>query len=251
MKFTEYISSMSTDQVEENVIKNVLVLGPKSKNGRKYTKKCMKDAVGLYENAKVFVNHAEGPRNAEDRFGNLKNLSIADDGIRGDLEFLGTHPLADRVKEDVEKNLSCYGLSHVVDGRAKKTQEGVTVHSIDTVYSCDIVAQPATTTNLMEEIEMEDVEKVEEEITEATQVAEIMAEEIDNKEKLVKITEVLGEPKEEVASDVDEVAQLREELESLKKSIENNTYIRPKAPALMAEEEIDIKKIGAEIRGEL
>jgi len=254
MKITEYIDNMQTDQVEENVIKNVLVLGPKSKNGRKYTKKCMKDAVGLYENAKVFVNHSEGPRNAEDRFGNLQNLHISDEGIRGDLQFLGTHPLADRVKEDVSKNLSCYGLSHVVDGRAKKTQEGITVHEISDVLSVDIVAQPATTVNLLEEIEV-DEEKVE--VTEAEQVAEIMAEEIENTEKLNKITEILGvqeevveEPVSDVEEQVDELKELKEELEQLKKSIETNTYIKPKAPVIQ-EQVVDLKAIGASIRGDI
>lgn len=151
----------STGQtLEDGVIKNVKVLGFKSKNKREYTKEAMAQAVKLYEQASIFVDHAtEGTkgRKAEDCFGRLENVIMAEDGLRGDLMYLTTHPMAARVNEDIRRDLKNFGLSHNIDGIAKRNAEGTLVVSrIDKVKSVDLVTGSATCTSLMESIQEED-----------------------------------------------------------------------------------------------
>jgi len=134
--------------VSDGIIRNVHILGFKSKNNREYEQTALAEAVPLYENAPVYVDHdPDKPRKAEDRFGILKNVRLAEDGIRGDLIYLTTHPMAQRITEDLQKNLRMFGLSHHADGLVNNGK----VKKILTVHSVDLVSGAATTQGLLEQ----------------------------------------------------------------------------------------------------
>ena len=161
MKLREFTQTDKAT-IESGLIKDVRILGQKSRNGREYSAGAISGAVKLYENAPVFINHADGKRSADDRFGLVKNVRIATDGLRGDLEFLATHPMAARVTEDVTRDMRLFGLSHDVDGTAKRTASGsLLVESIDKVNSVDLVTGAATVTSLREQFEGDDAETTE------------------------------------------------------------------------------------------
>lgn len=147
------------------VIENVKVLGFKSRNnhglqeaenGTEYTRECCERAVPLYEGADVLVDHATRrteARGSADIFGQLRNVRLAEDGIRADLHFLKSHPLAERVCEDVERSLGVYGLSHDASAgreRFDRQNKRLVIESIAAVRSVDLVRKPATNRNLWE-----------------------------------------------------------------------------------------------------
>lgn len=150
---------------EKGVIYGVKVLGRFSPNchgikgvteGTEYTPAAFKQAAPLYENAKIYTNHPDRRKPDADRdvaepFGKLMNCVAEADGIRADLHYLKTHPMAERVVEDVERMLGVFGLSHNADAGATRVANGkFIVEEIATVYSVDLVDRPATNKNLWE-----------------------------------------------------------------------------------------------------
>jgi len=135
---------------ENGVIRHVKILGTKSKNGRSYSKAAVHNASGIYEGMAVNINHLrdepESERKCEDGFGQLKNILVENDELYGDLIFLKTHPIADRVCEAAERMPEAFGLSHNATG----TMNGSVVESIDHVFSVDLVRYPATVNSLFE-----------------------------------------------------------------------------------------------------
>lgn len=150
---------------QNGVIRNVKILGPKSRNRRTYTEACIKDAVsrGLYEGVPVYCNHALGrdgkpdpyaPRTIEERFGTVRNVRMAGDSARGDLFFDRKHPMAGSVCEHAERGaeLGRYGLSHNSDAEGERHRDGSqTVHRLVEVRTVDVVDCPATTDNFLEQ----------------------------------------------------------------------------------------------------
>jgi len=143
---------------EAGVIRGVKLLGPSSSNGRDYPKETMARAVGLYEGAKVNVDHPEGsaatPRRYGDRLGALKNVRVGrgSDGLFGDLHFNPKHALAEQLIWDAEHAPENVGLSHNIKGKTTRGRNGrVVVEEIQRVNSVDLVADPATTRGLFED----------------------------------------------------------------------------------------------------
>ncbi len=180
---------------KDGIIENVKILGFTSKNNRTYTPTAIKNAVNLYEGVQVYFDHASttSGRLVKDRFGKLKNVRYTDDGLRGDLEYLTSHPCTAMVLEDLTRKTGYFGLSHVADGNYKRNKEGVqVVESIEKVLEVDLVSNPATTNSLTEQT-----------ITEEA-VKEVVAPDY------TKLTE-------QVNSLVEQVATLKAELQEVKK----------------------------------
>lgn len=135
---------------ENGVIRNVKILGTVSRNGRTYIPEALKAAVPKYEKKVVNINHmredSESNRQVQDGFGRLENVVVKNDELFGDLQFLKSHPIAERVCEAAERMPEQFGLSHNAQG----TMEGKKVVSIDHVYSVDLVRYPATVNSLFE-----------------------------------------------------------------------------------------------------
>ena len=140
-------------EADAPVVRGVKVLGTDSKNNREYPKEVMERALKLYDGAPVNIDHqADGkPRKYEDRFGRIVNPRMESDGIYADLIYNPQHPLAESFTWWAKHDPKNVGLSHNAQAKTSMTTEGVEViDEIVRVDSVDLVAEPATTTGLLE-----------------------------------------------------------------------------------------------------
>ncbi|MHB1038012.1 MAG: hypothetical protein ACYC0Y_25585 [Pirellulales bacterium] len=139
---------------EAGVIRGVKVIGLKSRNGRRYSAAALAKAVGMYEGIGVNVDHTKpgsGVRGLRDRIGRLANVTqTGDGGLRGDLHYLKSHPLAGLVVEAATRMPESMGLSHDAEGRTRVENGETVVEEITRVRSVDLVSDPATTKSLFE-----------------------------------------------------------------------------------------------------
>lgn len=150
---------------EAGVIKGVKIVGTVSRNkresrkGRRYTRHCLESAQRLYEGLKVRSNHpskaaqATGEeRKNEDVLGQLRNVRVGHDGLYGDLHYLKSHPLAERLCEAAERMPTAFGLSHdVARWKGDFDQSGTyVIEEIYQVDGVDLVDSPGTTSGLFE-----------------------------------------------------------------------------------------------------
>jgi hypothetical protein len=138
------------------VIRGVKLLGLTSRNGRRYQQSALAEAVGLYEGAKVNINHPKGhplsPRDYQDRLGVISGVRLrAGEGLFGDLRFNPKHALSEQLMWDAEHAPANVGLSHNVLARTSRQGDETVVEAITKVQSIDLVADPATTRGLFEQ----------------------------------------------------------------------------------------------------
>jgi hypothetical protein len=140
---------------ERGLIRNVKILGNRSRNGGAYSANAMATAKPLYEGVRVNIDHPDRSTPDQERtfgdwFGVLKNVRLAKDGLYGDLSYLKSHPLAGQVCEAAERFPDSFGLSHNAQV-TEAAHEGQTVYeAIHRVRSVDIVCKPATTRGIFE-----------------------------------------------------------------------------------------------------
>jgi hypothetical protein len=152
-RIEEFVDSRgSTLAVEEGVIRGVKILGLESKNGRSYSPQALQQAAPLYEGAKSNANHADGPRAYEDRMGVIRGVTLRPDGLFADFHFNPHHRLAEQLKWDAEHAPENVGFSHVVEARMNRQNGKPVVEAITRVVCVDLVADPATTNGLFEQV---------------------------------------------------------------------------------------------------
>ncbi len=137
------------------VIRGVKLLGLSSRNSRRYREDALIGAVGLYEGAKVNINHPKGhplsPRDYQDRLGVVRGVEFrTGEGLFGDLHFNPKHALSEQLVWDAEHAPQNVGMSHNVLARTKRHGDETVVEAITKVQSIDLVADPATTDGLFE-----------------------------------------------------------------------------------------------------
>lgn len=147
-------ANISVDR-ENHVIKGVKVIGLHSQWGYDYTPQALREAIGLYEGIRVNIDHhrpksREDVRKFGDRFGRLKNIREAADGLYGDLQYLESHPLSAMAIEAAETMPDTIGLSHDADGTMSKVNGRATVTKIKRVRSVDLCYSTATGKGLFE-----------------------------------------------------------------------------------------------------
>lgn len=146
-------SSLRPDR-ESGVIRGVKILGTESRNGRTYLPDALAQAISLYENAKVNVNHPRGApgaaRDYQDRIGTIRNVTARPDGLFADFHFNPKHQLAEQLAWDSEHAPENVGFSHNVEARTARRGDRTVVEAITRVQSVDLVADPATTRGLFE-----------------------------------------------------------------------------------------------------
>ena len=138
------------------VIRGVKLLGLRSQNGRRYRENALAEAVGLYEGAKVNINHPKGhplsPRDYQDRLGVIRGVEFRpEQGLFGDLHFNPKHALSEQLVWDAEHAPQNVGMSHNVLARTTRQGDETVVEAITKVQSIDLVADPATTSGLFEQ----------------------------------------------------------------------------------------------------
>ena len=144
------------------VIRGVKLLGLNSRNGRRYREDALNDAIGLYEGAKVNINHPKGhplsPRDYQDRLGVVRGVEFrSGEGLFGDLHFNPKHSLSEQLVWDAEHAPQNVGMSHNVLARTKRDGDETVVEAITKVQSIDLVADPATTSGLYEQADADSV----------------------------------------------------------------------------------------------
>jgi hypothetical protein len=147
----EILQEATADR-EAHLVRNVVLLGPQSKNGYRYSAEAMRQAVPLYENRPIFLDHADegsGPtrRKLRDFAGQIHEPRWEGERLRGDLRLLGPHTTW--LFDLIEASPKDVGMSHVVLGR--RGADGLCVEHIERVISVDIVAFPATTSSFRED----------------------------------------------------------------------------------------------------
>lgn len=158
----------ATESVAPGVLKGVKVCGFTSSNKRRYERAGLEKARQLYEGAAVHIDHPMDERGkvsparqrtAESKFGRLENVRVGPDGVRADLRYLTSHPMAARVAEAAGSMPDAFGLSHNIDYTGRTEKDGtLIVESIDKVRSIDLVPNPATTKSLFESHEARPVQ---------------------------------------------------------------------------------------------
>jgi len=226
--------------VNAGLIKNVKLVGFNSKNNRVYSRKCLEDALKLYEGAPVNANHVDSDKEVSiyDRLGKIQNVKMTDDGVFGDFHFLKSHPMAERVLEAADKMPELFGFSHRAQGTVKSNKSGPEeVSKINNVLSVDLVSDPATTRSLHEAIsnkgdnKMDDKEKevekdnmqeeyddMKKKMSDMKDVCE--AEDMSPEDKLKKLHDLLGVDMDE---EDDEEKDDEEKSDEKKESVKNNT----------------------------
>jgi hypothetical protein len=148
------LSSIKQESGGAPIIPGVKVLGVESKNGRRYPLEVMEKSLQKYEGAIVNIDHPAGsePRKYEDRFGRLTNCRLESDGIYADLSYNPKHPLAEGFEWWVKNDPKAIGLSHNAQAKTKMNEQDniEEIEEIVQVDSVDLVAEPATTSGLME-----------------------------------------------------------------------------------------------------
>jgi hypothetical protein len=148
---------------DAGVVRGVKVLGPESRNGRRYLDDAIRRAAPLYEGAKVYADHPDKPtrdRKVADYLGRLRNVRYCEGCLYADLQVMRSHPLAEQLFEAAESQPFAFGLSHVVDGIVQRRGSEQIVSEIRRVKSVDLVADPATTNGLYEGADMARPKKV-------------------------------------------------------------------------------------------
>jgi hypothetical protein len=133
---------------EAGVIRGLKVCGLESRNGRKYPLETLREALALYSNVPCNINH--GNPEVNDRLGRWVNPRLEADGIYADLEYLKSHPMAERIIEAAERMPNVLGFSHNAEGDGEFFEGVWVVKKITEVRSVDLVADPATTNGLFE-----------------------------------------------------------------------------------------------------
>lgn len=137
------------------LVKNVALTGQRSKNGYEYKLEALRNAVPLYADKPVFLDHANQvtrptERSARDLIGSVVNVRFEQNRIKGDIQVVDTD--AGRTFWALaESNHPSVGMSHVV--LAQRSADRKMVEKIHEVVSVDAVVFPATNSNLSESVE--------------------------------------------------------------------------------------------------
>lgn len=136
------------------VFREVAVLRPESKNRRRYTESARKDAVKVFEGARVMIDHKD-TGNTETRVrdlaGSLHGLYIDGSGTVRAKEMKARGPSAQVLITLAESASDICGLSIDADGEGTLAKDGwLDVEHIHRGRSVDVVDRPGSTTNLFE-----------------------------------------------------------------------------------------------------
>lgn len=154
------LATQTKEDLDAGLVRNVRVLGPRSKNGRRYPANVIKSALPLYDGAACNIDHKTDPTvdtSTRSRFGRFKNPRQTEDGgIIADLRFNVEHSYAKEFRWWAENDPSAIAFSHfALLKRSPKLENGSwveVVESIDQVLSVDIVADAGTTNGIYESL---------------------------------------------------------------------------------------------------
>ena len=146
---------------EKRMVFGVSLLGPVSRNGYEFAESAMREAVPLFADARIYVNHQlgylreNGSKNARDLAGRVVNPRFEGAGtearIRGDLA-LKKGQNADLIMDDAESDPSLTGFSIHHESALSRNNGTVKVSKINKVFAVEYVPEPATTDGMFEAV---------------------------------------------------------------------------------------------------
>lgn len=147
----DWSAALSIDP-QARLVLNVALTGQDSRNGYRYSESALREAVLLYDQKPVFLDHAPDrlkprDRSTRDLVGNIINPRYEDGRIRGDIRVLDTES-GRTFLALAHTNLPGVGMSHVVI--AQRSPDSNTVEAIRDVVCVDAVVNPATTQTFRE-----------------------------------------------------------------------------------------------------
>jgi hypothetical protein len=155
-RLTEHIGDWGGRDLQvdasRRTVRNVALAGLKSKNGYRYGEQTLREAVLLYENKPVFLDHAANAsrpyeRSTRDLVGSIAGPRFHEGRIRADIQLLDTE--AGRTFLALaETKSTTVGMSHVV--LAERSVDRAIVERIHEVISVDAVVFPATASTFQE-----------------------------------------------------------------------------------------------------
>lgn len=156
----DWHSQLQVDRTNR-LVRNVALTGGTSKNGYDYQEQALRDAVALYEQRPVFLDHASDKtrpqeRSTRDLVGSIINPRYESGRIRGDIRVLNTDSGRTFLALS-ESDAPGVGMSHVV--LAERDSKEGSVSRIHDVVSVDAVVFPATTTTFRESQQATDSEQ--------------------------------------------------------------------------------------------
>jgi hypothetical protein len=151
----EKIASHGRVDSEAGVIYDVVLIGQRSTNGRRYSEAALKNGVELYRGVLVHLGHADAEEIECDRdfsewLGVIERPRYQDGAIRGDIRLRRENPHYKEIIEAAEAFGDFFGCSHVAEGRGVLNDRIEVVHHIDKVHSVDLCTFPASTNGLFQ-----------------------------------------------------------------------------------------------------
>lgn len=146
---------------EAQVVRDVVILGHESSNGRRYTLAAMEAALPMYDGIPVKIDHPEmakarDPRDFDTTWGWIVSprvvMESGEPKMRGDIQYVKSHASTETILERIEKFPTKQGLSHNadIDGDWVEGNAVFEVSAITEVRSVDLVENPATTRGIFE-----------------------------------------------------------------------------------------------------
>ena len=221
--FTTPLAEAKIDK-KNLVIKDTVILGPISLNGRIYPATTQEKAKPLFEGAKAYLNHPKigdiaDARQVQDLIGEHKNIRTVGEKTVSDLYLVDTPLVREWVIPIAESKPHLFGNSIVARGKMIKDKSGkVVVEEILAVRSVDVVAEPATTKGLFESKNFAKME-----------------DDMDLKEITL---EMLKEHRSDLIDTILASAKEKQEVEDLKKQLANLTTENKAKDTKIAEFEI-------------
>lgn len=147
-RIAEAFNCLGEAESNSGIVRNVRVLGVKSKNGREYPVEVMERALPMYDGAVVHLDHPshDRPRSVKDVFGRIRNPRMERDGIVADLEYNASHEYAPAFEWFARNQPESVGLSHEAIAKTKMDYKtGIeVVEDIVDLEAVSLVANPAT-----------------------------------------------------------------------------------------------------------
>lgn len=151
--------------LENRIVRNICLLGSKSRNGYEYKTDVMQESAAKYAGRVVYIDHSPTPskRSLRDKAGRIMASPRFESGrLFGDIKA-SKGPAGDLFLAEAQEQLDNpdakdVGMSHVVEGRMSKN--GKFVESIEKVISVDVVFNPATMTKGFAESENDTLEQL-------------------------------------------------------------------------------------------
>lgn len=152
LEYTRITKAREVDE-EKCVLRDLVLLGPSSANGRDYPESTQRAMLPLLEGRQSFADHSRaGEPSIYHLLGVWQECRVEGGKVRGNFHYFKSHKLAPMLVEAAKRPELNNALGFSINARGRTTARNGrdVVEGIDEVISIDCVAQPATVAGLYE-----------------------------------------------------------------------------------------------------